>query len=253
MTLQEILVKRKFLQSGDTAMRSFILNTTTQLVKDALEKLTPKIISEVNDIVSNEIEDLRHNVKKGDQGDKPVAGIDYQIPKDGKDYILTEADKKQIVAKIKVPIVEKVIEKTEIIKEQPIITNEIKEVAKYESPEQIADKLNTLKEKVEISVIKGLNKYLDNLRKSIREKTKFSGGGGGMGNWVTESPSGTINGINTTFTIPSNVASNGKAIILLYNGQVQEYTNHFTVSGKTITMTFAPETGSTLFVMFIRA
>ncbi len=41
-------------------------------------------------------------------------------------------------------IVEKVVEKTEIIKEVPIITNEIKEIAKYETPKEIVKKIESL-------------------------------------------------------------------------------------------------------------
>ena len=53
-------------------------------------------------------------LQKGDPGD------------DGKDYVLTDEDKKEIASKIKVPVVEKVIEKTtEIVKEKPIVKTEI--------------------------------------------------------------------------------------------------------------------------------
>src|SRR3990167_6009363 len=48
---------------------------------------------------------------------------------DGKDYVLTDLDLQEIASRIKVPIVEKKEIRTEVIKEQPIITNEIKEVA----------------------------------------------------------------------------------------------------------------------------
>lgn len=47
--------------------------------------------------------------------------------KDGKDYVLTSKDKKEIASCIKVPVVEKVIEKTETIIEKPIYTNELNE------------------------------------------------------------------------------------------------------------------------------
>ena len=43
------------------------------------------------------------------------------------------------LARYKLPIKTKVIEKVETIKEIPIITNEIKEVAKYENAEKIVD------------------------------------------------------------------------------------------------------------------
>src|SRR3990167_7289806 len=40
----------------------------------------------------------------------------------GDTYVLTEDDKKEIANKIDVPVVEKVIERVEVIKEQPIVT-----------------------------------------------------------------------------------------------------------------------------------
>ena len=84
-----------------------------------------------------------------------------KIPKDWKDYILTSKDKKEIADSIKVPVVEKIIEKTETIIEKPIVTNEIKEVAMYELWEQIVEKINSLpidddEYKIDASHIKNL-------------------------------------------------------------------------------------------------
>jgi len=62
---------------------------------------------------------------------------------------------------------EKIIERIETIHETPIITNEIKEVAKYESPNQIVDKLNTLEEVIDQKVIKGLTKKITDLSSNI--------------------------------------------------------------------------------------
>jgi hypothetical protein len=47
--------------------------------------------------------------------------------KDGKDYVLTQADKEEIASYIKVPVVEKVVEKTEVVREIPVVTETIKE------------------------------------------------------------------------------------------------------------------------------
>jgi len=63
----------------------------------------------------------------GEDGHTPVKGKDYF---DGKDYVLTEKDRKAIAKTIEVPIVEKVVETivekhTEVIREMPIVTNEI--------------------------------------------------------------------------------------------------------------------------------
>lgn len=82
--------------------------------------------------------------------------------KDGKDYVLTESDKKEIAKSIKVPVVEKIIEKREKVIEKPIVTNEIKEVAIAETAEQIVEKINTLptdkdEYKIDVKHIKGID------------------------------------------------------------------------------------------------
>jgi hypothetical protein len=68
--------------------------------------------------------------------------------RDGSDYVLTDSDKLEIAQSIKVPVVEKIIERTEVIKEQPIVNekviNKIKEVALNETPLQLRDKLESL-------------------------------------------------------------------------------------------------------------
>ena len=83
-----------------------------------------------------------------------------QPGKDGENYILKESDKTEIASKIKIPVIDRVIEKTETIIEQPIITNEIKEVAVTDSAEQIKKKLESLKgdKRLDASAIKNLPK-----------------------------------------------------------------------------------------------
>lgn len=105
------------------------------------EELKKKLESEL--VLEIDKEELKGN--KGEDG------------QDGKDYILTPKDKAEIASYIKVPVVEKVIEKTEIIREQPIVTNntEVIELAVTDEPPVIADKLNTLTEAIEPEVIKG--------------------------------------------------------------------------------------------------
>ena len=147
------------------------------------------------------------------KGDKPIAGIDYPIPQDGKDYVLTEIDKQEIASKIKVPIVNKIIEKTEVIKEQPIITNEIKEIAKTDKPIEIADKLNTLTEKVEKKVIKGLEITLTNLQKSIRERSGKMIHGGGISSLVA-GDNITINSNDSSHPIISSTGGDASTRVL---------------------------------------
>ena len=128
-------------------------------------KIIPKF-DETNskiDLLSEELkkkldEELLYEVDE----DKIVFSVLSQIPpaENGKDYILTQSDKEEIASAIKVPIVEKIIERTETIIKQPIvtneITNEIKEVAVTDEPVLIAEKLNTLIKKVDWKVLKNI-------------------------------------------------------------------------------------------------
>ena len=63
-----------------------------------------------------------------------------------------------------------------------------------------------------------------------------------------ETPSGAINGINLTYTtsgvpIPAS-------LYVYYNGQLQRWGVDYTISGSTITMSFAPEIGSSLIISY---
>lgn len=108
----------KVLDNGDVEL-------LTQL--NELEDKVDSEIEEIKSVVNETISVVEQTKKmKGDDGYTPVKGVDYFDGEDGVDYILTESDKKQIAKSITVPVVEKVIEKT-IIKETPIVTNEIVE------------------------------------------------------------------------------------------------------------------------------
>jgi len=209
------------------------------VAQDAWEKarkeLTEEIMSSLIEIQQRTIKgDKGRDGRNGKDGYTPQRGVDYfdgRNGEDGKDG----ADGKDAV-----------------IDYAPIIKEVSKIVPELDTPIQIADKLNTLTEKVDRKVIKGLEQWMISIKALIKGKMGSSGGGGGMGNWITESPSGATNDLNTTFTLTNSVASKDKAIILLYQGQVLEWGNQFTISGRTITTQFVPETGTTLFAMYVR-
>ena len=116
-----------------------------------------------------------------------------------------------------------------------------------DTAKQIADKLNTLKEVIDISVIKGL-KNIDieqekegimahisgligtrrNVAKLVREKP--------------ETPRGTIDGSNKTFYL--NRIPFGGFLILVVNGAQQKKDEDFTISGAEIIYTTALQIGS---------
>lgn len=119
-----------------------------------------------------------------------------------------------------------------------------------DEPEEIATKLNTLEGAVSIKVIKGLSNILTNFQRSLREKGGGSSGGGGMGNVVPETFS--VGSSTTSITLASNVASNGRAMWLNYQGQQQQYGVHFTISGKVVTLLFTPVDGTYIDLIYIR-
>lgn len=88
----------------------------------------------------------------------------------GTDYVLTEEDKQVIAQSVIIPTmtVEKVIEKTEVTKEQPIVTeitkvtNEIVEVAVTDAPDVIVDKVNSSSKKINREQVDGL-KDIENM------------------------------------------------------------------------------------------
>jgi len=122
---------------------------------------------------------------------------------------------------------------------------------------EIANKLNTTKETVQISVIAGLGKRLDQILAVAKAKRGGggTGGGGGMPNWYDKAFTG--DGSTTQFTLDYKVGGGGSAIITLLNGQVQELTTHYAVnnsSGKAVvTFTTAPFEDDAIYMQYARA
>lgn len=68
------------------------------------------------------------------------------------------------------------------------------------------------------------------------------------GTWFRETPTGTINGINTVFTLTRTPAANSEQLV--YQGQRQHPTDDYTLSGTTITYVVAPFTGTKHFIQY---
>jgi hypothetical protein len=118
----------------------------------------------------------------------------------GDDYILTEKDKEDIVKSIKVPVVEKVIEKTETIREIPIVTENVVEVAVKDTPQETRNKLASLNgdERLDKSAIKGL----DELEKYLSERiAQIRGGISGVARGVQLYISGIKKGLANTLNL----------------------------------------------------
>lgn len=214
------------------------------------ELKTPKVIIEGLDFI-------KIKGDKGDTGPEPtdkklISLIEPLIPEpipgeNGEDYILTEKDKKEIASKIKVPIVEKVIEKTETIKEKNVILKD--------TPEEVRDKLESLikGKKLSIQAIEGLAEILKDLsKKNVQSNEGYMKGSVHNAKSTQikfiddETPSGVINGINTIFTI-KRVPAQG-SLKLYRGGTRQRITEDYTLSGKTLTLLIAPQVGEILLV-----
>lgn len=208
--------------------------------------------------------------EKGEKGDKGERG-DVGKGKDGKDYVLTDKDKKDIANKIKVPVVERIIEKVEVIKEQPLITQQIREIAFSDTPEQIQEKIKTFKEAwLEISQIKGFEEYMRGFGNNFLEqaksfvpralnslydvqvnseptegqtltwsttKKKWIPGTavGGNASLTLLAATGTVDGINTAFTFTT------KPTYIVSDGAWYTENNGWTWSGSTATMSVPPQ------------
>lgn len=186
---------------------------------DSIEGLEETII-ELSEAVEKKAE-------KGDPGDSPTKEeltklIKPLIPKPiSSTYALTPADKKEIASKIQVPVVERIIEKTEVIREQPIVTNEIKEVFSNKEINEIWDKLKSLE--LAISSIP---------HQTIQAKRKFGSRGGG--GFTTLTRTGAVNGVNVTFTFTQ------KPTFIISDGAWYRENSGWTWSGLTATMTIPP-------------
>ena len=222
-------------------------------IQDEIEELTDRGIDPLKFSFAELISKLSEIFEKitalkgepGEPGPQGNPGVDGDK---GDTYTLTEKDKKDIASKIKVPIVEKVIEKTEVIKEQPIITNEIKEVAVAETPDQIVKKLESLtgKDRLNWEAIDGLLEQFNLLKERIGASNRF--GGMRIPMTIDETPIGAINGSNTVFNLSTNAKQNSEIVRL--NGLVMELAEDYTFTGRTITFVTAPQVGSRVRVKY---
>jgi hypothetical protein len=145
----------KVVDAGDAALIQEVFELEDKI--DVVNNEVKDALKEVSDAVT-QTKKLVEDVKKmeGPSGYTPVKGKDYV---DGKDYILTTEDKKYIAEQITVPVIEKVIEKTTVVKEQPIVTEITQTVENSVKAEEIVIKLESLKEddRLDVSAIKGLD------------------------------------------------------------------------------------------------
>jgi hypothetical protein len=196
----------RIVESGELGIAEHLLEIEEDFENkvDEVKQEFDKKVEEMKESVPD-MKDVLEQVK-GKDGYTPEKGKDYFDGEPGKDYILTEQDKKEIAKKIDVPVVEKVIEKTEVVREQPIeITKvEVKEVAvfdqekvKEEIPklgEPIRDALELLPEgeKLKQDAVEGL---VEDIKQLKARPTTVVGGGRPL----TVQQSGTTKAKNVNF------------------------------------------------------
>lgn len=148
---------------------------------------------------------------KGDAGYTPIKGKDYFDGKPGKKG--KDADEKTIT------------------------TNVITSVTA-----QINGLKSTLFDELKKKILEIVTKEFEQMRGEIRHlssKIMLGGAGGGMGSIVPFTLAG--DGNTTQFTLPAIPTQEGLGLIVHYQGQFLQTTTHYTVSGKTISLTFTPE------------
>lgn len=253
MNIQEI-IKQKNLREAELKNPALAV---ARFMSEAREAINTHLTESLKEIKDRNEESLKQIEKRNaDALEGIINTLKAEIPSlnlkgpagdAGKDYVLTEKDKQEIAGSITVPVVDRIIEKREVvkIKEQPIYKTEVvktiveKEVVKHEDGTEIIKKLNNLEGVLDPSVIKGLTANIKALFKAVserkREKGGMGGGGVGAGDIKVETPSGSINGSNTAYTVTKKIT---KVIGFAINGQYI-HTSEYTTSGKTITFSTA--------------
>lgn len=234
-------MEEKLMSEMEIKMHEMFREHSEEMEEEIGEKLSENYV-DFNEILKSIRGQPGDPGKKGDDGYTPIKGKDYN---DGKDYVLTEDDKKEIANQIKVPVIEKVVE---IVKEPVVtqqITNEIKEVARYETPKQIAGKLNTLEEEVEMKVIKGLKNWMNNVKTHVVK-------GGGIGNFQHETKA--VSSGTTSVTTSYRISGGGYAIWAFYQSANIVRGTHYTVGSdfKTLTLTFTPQDNTFIDIIYVR-
>lgn len=196
---------------------TLLATTNALLVKDKLDETNEKFsltVSELKKLDQKALElGEKYNELKAITKEDVAAIVKPLIPAPipGKDYVLTEKDKKEIAKSVKVPVVEKVVET--IVEKQPIVTNNIVEKAVTDKPGEIVKKLSSLEgeDRLDISAIKGIDKLSASGKKLYGKAVKYL-----------------ANLLDVTITTPSN----GQA--LTYQSSTGKWVNSTVAAGVTV-------------------
>jgi hypothetical protein len=176
---KKMLRLAKVADKGDIALLEEInsLDESVIAVDAKVDEIASELALKVDKALSIAEETKKTEVKglPGDDGYTPIKGKDYFDGKDGDNYILTDSDKTEIASKIEVPVVEKVVERSTIIKEIPIITEKVVQVAVTDLPDMIIEKVNTSSKQIKRERVEGLD-ALEARIVAVGERGKGGGG-----------------------------------------------------------------------------
>lgn len=236
--LQAKIKSKKMVTPEPTNIQDYLFSKLRPEVISWLESIKDDVLSVVRDVISTEVSSLRKGIKKGDKGDKGadsfvVGPMGPQGPKG--DSIVGPIGPQGPVG----PAGESIVGP-----QGPAGEN-----GSPDTVDEIATKLNSKENIVDMSVIKGLREMFASMERAFNKK---GGGatGGGMGNWIHESFA--VTSATTTVTITNNVAANGNAILVRYNGQLLNHGVQYTISAKTITFTFTLDDDSNVGITYVR-
>lgn len=158
---------------------------------------------------------------KGEKGDKGDSIAGPTGPK-GRDYILTQKDRREIADLIPMP--------------------EDGKDGSPDTPDQVIDKINSADRKIKKTAIDGLTEELRNILLSAKQKSAIIRGGGDILQYYDISNS--LNGVSKTFTIPIH-----RKIILVVSSStpfIFRPTTDYTASGTLLSFDAAIDAESML-------
>lgn len=235
--------------AGISPFRKQIRETVIQEV----QKFKDEMMVEMKEMMKEVLGQEGFNALKGDRGFTPTKGVDYFTseelkvikeeirPQKGKDYFDGLSGRDGLHGK-----------NPSFVELRKMVMGEFKNL---KFPEFKA-------EAFAIAIVKALEKLtghdkLDyNSLKNIpgvpayNKKSRRFGGGGGMGDVQHETKS--VSSSTTTVTTTFDIAAGGAAIWAYYQGQFIVRGTHYTVSGKTLTLTFTPADNSSIDIVYIR-
>lgn len=189
-----------------------------------IEKRLIEKINRTLDSTLEKVDRRLEQVKDGKDGRNGKDGLDGLDGKDGRDG--KDADEASLLSTLKAGLPTK-----------EDIANEV-----VSNGEKTRDSLELLQgeERLDKKAIKGLEEEFAKLSEKMNLIRRGSIGGGGRALRLLDFQF-TGDGVTTSFTLPHEPSGKGKAIWIYYNSAWLQPTTHYTLAGKTLTLTFTPE------------